>query len=179
MTSARIWRVAPPGRLMALCAIGVALAGATLGARPGAPVAAVSAPFGELNCGECFTCIPTTYHRAPVVEDGTLTSLHAYCIETACAHPLCGTASLPVSPSRTAELQTLLASAAAGDVDAVRSLLRNHSDRVRLNIERMALQVSGCSPQVIIAHLPLAAGATASLVGAGVTMERIPLLAAL
>jgi len=76
-------------------------------------------------------------------------------------HPFCsggGGGSEALSPSQQQSqmvLAALLDEAASGSVSAVRSLRMNFAREVLYNEERAALQLRGCSDEVIVGNIPL------------------------
>lgn len=138
----------------ALLALGAAAPAA--GSRSG-----LETPFVEpSNCGDCENCLEG--HRAPPNVNGTIGSLHSWCMTTSnCTHPGCGVAlTTPPSPDFQA-LDDLVQLALAGDNTAIRQIVLLYPDKASYNVGRQALQVEGCNTETIVAHIPLTAEALA------------------
>ena len=120
------------------------------------------------SCTECLACTGGE-HRAPANPLGSLSSIHAYCINTLCSHPGCNPSSAPDLRAKDLALNAEIRNAAQNDEDALGRLLSDHSDRLVLNVRRQALQVTNCNGTALIAHLPLSSKQLASLDTRGLT----------
>ncbi len=123
---------------------------------------AVGMPFEEptycSNCPNCF--LSSTKHKAP--EGGGLYSgLHSDCIEIMpCGHPYCEQAAAfpsddPYTEEQYEDLRGLVERVLQGEVSAIKTILARYPEKARLNRDRMALQVSACSDDAILSHVPL------------------------
>lgn len=124
----------------------------------------ISSAAGPSNCTDCsYGCgVGSTSHTAPITAEGPLGSVHTNCIDIgeACAHPPCSSA------QQTFDLQEALILAGSGgrlDLQTARSLLDEYPTALTFNASRGALQIVGCSPGTVIAHVPLSGDAAAAL----------------
>lgn len=124
----------------------------------------VSNAAGPSNCTECnYGCgVLSTSHTAPITAEGPLGSVHTNCIDIgeACAHPPCSAA------LQTFDLQQALILAGtdgALDLETARSLLNEYPGSLKFNAARGALQIVGCSPGTVIAHIPVSEAAAGTL----------------
>jgi hypothetical protein len=123
-----------------------------------------SSALGPSNCTECmYGCgAGSTGHTAPITEGGSLASVHSFCIDIGeqCAHPPCASA------LQTVDLQNALILAGGNgrlDLTSARSLLDKYPDALEYNATRGALQIVGCAPGTVIAHIPLSDAAADAL----------------
>lgn len=110
--------------------------------------------IGPSSCVTCSTCgLSTIRHVADYDADGANKNAHSWCMDfpPCSGHPLCGATQVATERA----LKDVLSKAFRGDSVAIRELFRELPEQVRFNGQRVAVQVVGCKPDVIMAHLPL------------------------
>lgn len=121
--------------------------------------AEVTVAVEETNCRDCYTCLPEywKHHNQWVGSYGA--SHGSACVNgTDCdGHPRCTEGNLTADELLLeSEFEERLEGMVAGPDNAVALLDGEWSDRVKLNLDRRALQVeSACGDGRIIAHFPL------------------------
>ncbi len=140
---------------LALLAVGVGVVSAAYSGFDGERVLHEdSAIVAQGSCTECSAC-SAGGHKAPIKTDGSLSSVHSYCISTLCSHPGCLESANPDQRVRDLALRNLIRDAARGDEGAMRGLLVDHPDRAVINRNREAIQVTSCNGSSLMAHVPL------------------------
>ncbi|MEO8226061.1 MAG: hypothetical protein ABI637_01455 [Gemmatimonadota bacterium] len=117
---------------------------------------------GPTNCLSCSTCWSSSAeHIAPANPDGANANVpHSTCVDVPdCPHPLCGGAAVRAETEVVGELAV---AASEGDLKALRTLIIDHRSRVAYNVDRAALQISGCT-RALIGNIPLSAESVAAL----------------
>lgn len=117
-----------------------------------------SGPTQCSNCPNCF--LSSTKHKAPS-GGGTFAGLHDDCIEQMpCGHPYCGESAAnsqkdPYSEEEYQELRNLVDRILDGEESALLTVLARFPEKARINRDRRALQVSACSEESLLSHIPL------------------------
>lgn len=147
-----------------------ALVGATIAVlailSPDAVVAQAStqAAGGGGTCGYCITCEEDGEqgHNGMELEGGPASGTDHGCFGgiSCLGHGSCSGASIESDEDR---LYALVEQVADGSMEAALELAVSYPDRVETNLERMALQVSGCNASHIVAHIPLPASIIAAI----------------
>lgn len=141
-------------------------------------------PYEVLGgCGECLSCIPPDPAFGHVFWEWAYGpkwgEMHMSCYIGPCDHPPCGLALDRDRGDMDDRSRQVLASVEHEVVDGrpvsaatAALLLRLYPERVSLNEARSALQMhSTCSPERIVAHVPLSQTGMAELARIGVATE--------
>lgn len=127
-------------------------------------------PIVAAGCSDCVGCIGG--HLAP--EGSDQGGIHGWCMQIAgcTGHSTCTSEGGGYEePGGEELLYALVMSALNGDHGAVEVLLAEFPARAYLNAARRALQVTGCTPGTVLAHVSLSEQAYAYLSGSASSVD--------